>query len=73
MPIEGQEPHITKIAEDIAKEEYGMTNAEAFAKGICISCKEPAIPKCYSDAGRGEYRISGMCEQCFDALFADDE
>ena len=45
----------------------GMTTAEAWAKGICIDCKQPALPKCHTDEGRGEYRISGMCEECFDA------
>lgn len=44
----------------------GMTAQEAWAKGVCVSCKEPALAKCYSDDGRAEYRISGMCEACFD-------
>jgi len=36
--------------------------------GMCISCREPALPKCYSEAGRREYGISGLCEKCFDAI-----
>lgn len=28
---------------------------------------------CYSNAGVGEVGISGICEFCFDALFAEDE
>lgn len=36
--------------------------------GLCINCHEPALKKCYSEAGRREYSISGMCEKCFDAL-----
>jgi len=39
--------------------------------GICINCFEPALPKCYSDAGRREYEISGFCEKCFDELWDD--
>jgi hypothetical protein len=50
-----------------------MTKDEAVAKGICIDCKEPALAKCYSDAGRREYRISGLCEKCFDSITADVE
>jgi hypothetical protein len=33
---------------------------------ICFSCKEPAFPKCYSEAGKREFYISGLCEECFD-------
>ena len=47
---------------------FGMTTAEAVTKGICIQCKEEALPKCYSDAGRREYQISGLCEPCFDGI-----
>ena len=53
----------------LAKSLYGMTKQEALAKGICIDCKESAIPKCYSEAGKREYRISGLCEKCFDKIF----
>ena len=41
--------------------------------GLCVSCGEPALRKCYSEAGRREYSISGMCEKCFDAMFEVDE
>jgi hypothetical protein len=50
----------------LAMDACGMTAAEAWAKGICIDCKEPALPKCHTEDGRGEYRISAMCEECFD-------
>jgi len=40
---------------------------------LCISCKEPALKNCYSEAGIREVHISGMCEKCFDALFEDEE
>ena len=50
----------------IAQELYGITITEAKEKGICLSCKEEAIPKCYSKEGKSEYLISGLCEKCFD-------
>jgi len=64
---------LENLKNSFAKDLYGMTKAEAHASGICIQCQEPAIPKCYSDAGREEYRISGLCEECFDEMFADNE
>jgi hypothetical protein len=57
------------LKNSLAKAAFGMTPDEAQAQGICIKCKEPALPKCYSAAGRREYQISRMCEECFDALF----
>jgi hypothetical protein len=59
--------------DDMVKQETGMSPAEAKAQGLCFECKEPALAKCHSDAGRREYAISGMCEKCFDATFAEDE
>lgn len=72
MPIEGQHPDIRKFADDLAQAECGMTQTEAWSKGVCVECRQPALPKCYSEAGRGEYRISAICERCFDAVFAED-
>ena len=40
----------------MTKDLYKMTVKEAMEKGICIQCHEGALPKCYSDAGRREYR-----------------
>ena len=42
-------------------------------QGICWQCKQLAIAKCYSDAGKREFQISGLCEECFDSLFAEDD
>lgn len=40
--------------------------------GLCVECKQPGLAKCYSDAGRKEFTISGLCEKCFDDAFDDD-
>lgn len=41
--------------------------------GNCRSCKEPFSDKnVHSAAGWAETRISGMCEDCFDAAFAEE-
>ena len=53
---------------EMAKDVFGMSLEEAWAEGLCIKCREPAMPKCYSDAGRKEFRISGLCEPCFDKI-----
>lgn len=45
---------------------FGMTKQEAIKKGVCINCKEP--PTFYSEAGRKEYKISNLCEPCFDKI-----
>lgn len=65
---------MAKIPEDFLREylEYLDDVRRAQARGLCVNCGEPALPKCYSDAGRREYRISGMCEPCFDKLTQED-
>lgn len=53
--------------------EFRAEVARAQDDGMCIVCRQPALPRCHSDAGRREYWISGTCEQCFDEMFAEDE
>jgi hypothetical protein len=48
---------------------YGTTRSEALRQNICLNCKKPAT--WYSMAGATEYKISGLCETCFDKLFAE--
>lgn len=42
-------------------------------RGTCWMCGEQAIPKCYSDEGRREFAISGLCEPCFDDLNGEED
>lgn len=67
-----------------AKQTFGMTLQDAHSKGICIQCKEPVLVMAadgtskynpelfYSPAGKKEWHISGMCENCFDNLFEEE-
>lgn len=57
---------LEKLKDLTAQQAFGMTKAEAVAQGLCIQCRQP--PRFYSDAGRQEYRISGLCEYCFDEI-----
>lgn len=47
--------------------------AAALMGGLCVECRRPALEHCSTDAGRKEYNISGLCEECFDAAFAERE
>jgi hypothetical protein len=62
---------LEQLKDELAKSAFGVTKKEVQDKGICINCKQPALPKCHSEAGKREYRISGMCEECFDKLFGE--
>jgi uncharacterized membrane protein YgcG len=43
------------------------------AKGLCIKCGQNALDNCYSEAGRREVAITGLCEKCFDKIADVDE
>jgi len=60
--------NLKEFREQVTKSTFGMTIKEAHEKGVCIDCKKPALVRCYSKAGANEYKISGMCEMCFDEL-----
>jgi len=59
---------LTKFKKSIRESAFGKDSESNLKAGLCIDCKEPAIPKCYSEAGRREYAISGLCEECFDRI-----
>lgn len=56
----------------IAKAVWGRDPDKCKEKGICVACGEEALPKCYSKAGRDEYEITVICEECFDKIFGED-
>lgn len=59
------------FVDTLAKKAFGQTTQEAIDKGLCIACGEPA--KFYSEAGKREYQITGMCEYCYDACCPEEE
>lgn len=68
----GSNKALAAFVDEMSMRLYGLTQTEAQARGICLQCKQEALPRCYSHAGREEYRISGLCEHCFDALSGDE-
>ena len=61
--------NLAKFKQNLQEEIYGKDSTENKTKGLCIQCKHPALKNCYSEAGRREFKISGLCEKCFDAIF----
>lgn len=71
---------LQQLKDGMAKSCYGMTKQEAIAQGICVDCKQginvqvgtrERIPGIiYSVGGVKEYKITGLCEFCYDKIFA---
>jgi len=61
-----------EFKDKLATELYGETATAAQERGTCLQCKLPALERCYSEAGRKEYRISGLCEVCFDEITGEE-
>jgi hypothetical protein len=55
----------------MAEYAFGAGAIAAWREGKCIDCREEALPKCYTDAGRREFEISGTCEVCYDKITAE--
>ena len=68
MSYQDQSPQIKRVMDDLAIQMFGISVGAALEQGVCVQCKEAALPKCYSDLGRSEYTISGLCESCFDEI-----
>lgn len=64
---------LNTLTNSLSKEVFGISREEALSTGICIQCRQPAIPNCYSNAGRREYAISGLCEKCFDSILEKEK
>lgn len=72
------------LVSSVSKQTFGMTREDAHSKGICIKCQKPVLvmsadgtskynPELfYSQAGKKEWNISGMCEKCFDSMFSEE-
>ncbi len=58
--------NLDKFKDETARAAFGITKAEAINRNVCINCKQP--PKFYTEMGRKEYDISGLCEFCFDLI-----
>ena len=40
---------------------------------ICFQCGRVAKEHCYTEAGLREVEISGLCEECYETLFEEEE
>ena len=64
---------LSRFKQALKDQAFGKGSDEIVAEGSCRRCHQPAGPKCYSDAGRREFQISGICERCFDAVCDEEE
>jgi len=64
---------LKELREEMAKDLYAFSLSKAWERGICIECRQNALSNCYSEDGRREYKISGLCELCFDRMHVGKE
>jgi hypothetical protein len=69
----GTQTSLDDLLNALSKSAFGENTQDLRAEGKCIECEEPALSKCYSDVGKREYGISGLCEVCWDNIIGDDE
>jgi len=64
---------LKELQKKLETECYGENALDLRKKVLCIDCKQPAMKNCYSEAGKREYLISGLCEKCFDRIFKEEK
>lgn len=52
---------------------WGTNKALCLSMGICVKCGEMALRHIHTKEGLAEYCISGLCEDCFDAMFSESD
>jgi len=60
---------LQKFQKSLQDKLYGKDSQSNWDKGLCIKCKQSALANCYSEGGKREFAISGLCEKCFNELF----
>lgn len=63
---------LKNFKDTMASQIFGMTVEEAHKEGVCVDCRQPWGDNTYSPSGEKEYRISGLCEKCFDKITGDE-
>lgn len=69
------ERNVVEYLKDLLEETNGIRPLTRNENGdvICYQCGRVAKVHCHSAAGLREVEISGLCEDCFDKLFEEDE
>ena len=65
----------TEYLKDLLEKEYKIRPLTRNENGdvICYQCGRVAKEHCYTEAGLREVEISGLCEECWDKMFEEDE
>jgi hypothetical protein len=72
MPTLWEIPKNNNIIDKFSFELFGITRTQALQEGICVRCKKPALKNCQTEAGKKEFKISGLCELCFDEITSEE-
>jgi hypothetical protein len=67
MSFDTKSTGMKKLLNKMSLNMYGISVSEALSKGICVCCKEQA------NINDVEYNISGICEECQDGIFGEEE
>ena len=55
---------IQTVMDGLAMETFGMIPKEAELKGVCLKCKELALPKCVSLDDLRNWQTYRLCTEC---------
>lgn len=65
-------PEMESFLDQVAKNVFGNGRTEALANNKCVDCGGDAT-EFRDEISAREYRISGFCQKCQDAIFGGSE
>lgn len=52
---------------------WGTSRSRCIKLFFCVKCQHPVEKHIHSEAGWREFHITGLCEDCFDEMFKEDD
>jgi len=68
MSFKDKSPDMQEFLNSTSVATFGTSIEAALKQGICVQCKQEALARRKSEAGKTEYGISGLCEVCWDDI-----
>ena len=72
MPFDTKSPAMQKYLNKVSEYMFGMKVGDALRDRVCVKCHEDAELKEWKKVDVHEYKVSGLCPDCFLDIITDE-